>query len=140
MANINQGDTANRTMRITDGGVEYYDLLFSSTVNFAAAANAAIDVSVQIIGRLGTTGPKVSKVIGLWMWGSATTDLVASSAAYTVSVGQIVRAVVANILSLLVTDVNGVLTLSMTATAQTRSVNFLLPDGRIVTSPTLTWT
>lgn len=141
------------TAAFTGSGLEWYDAEFTSVANFAAASGAAIDLSVQLRGRLYTGSPysalgagigssqrKVGKQLMLLGWlSAAASDPTPVSVTLTASVGFAIQ-IGTTLERMLIFDTTGLLTLSVTTTTNTRKINLVMPDGRIIQSPTLTWT
>lgn len=143
MGQLRQGSGVNRSLRAVDGGFEFFDL------QFTAAAEAAdnIDLTVQLIERM-STSRKVQQAVHAWLYIS---DVAAPGAGYqalgtaitssTILTGAEVHSLSSSQVKKLVAfDITGLLVVRLNYTAAgTRYLNLLMPDGRVLQSPALTW-
>lgn len=123
-------------------GVDAYGFAFTAGAEDAGAANS-IDLTMQLTG---VNGRSIQKQIVVRVWtgadgGAATAFLAATATLLSPQTGTLVKAIAVNQYLDVATDTTGLLVMRVTeaAGAHTRYVYVKLPDGRLLTSPQLTF-
>lgn len=125
-------------IRFKDGYAQMRNFTFTPGAEGANGADA-IDVVCQLVDMAGNA---VAQRVVVWAYYSVDPQdyVPVSATAVTIVTGTTIRAIAANLLYVVATDANGVVTIRAAIPgASTKYLNLVLPDGRIVSSALLTW-
>jgi hypothetical protein len=136
-----EGETALESLRLSNGGAEWYDAQITFGAEGAAVADR-IDITIQLLDRAGRSIKSQSALI---VWPAVADGTKVASAVTTVTVltGVLLFRPLSPTASahIMYPDVNGVVSVGFTQTggAATRTCCVMLPDGRVIEGATMTW-